>query len=292
MRPFVTKTSNSTKACPCASFLLRMTAAVTAVIFLGGVQAQAKDSVLFQRASIFNGPESGASGGLGYGKGNGEDEERKGRGGGGRRDQQTASEVRGGKPSGLQSRSLYERAAALKDAGRCKQAIPVFRCLAARGRGYELALLRLGQCLLAFEGDGDPAEQAQEGLYWIELAANSGLADAQGDLVGRNLRGGPHNAPDYVAAATWYQLYEENPVRLNVGARPIPEGIREGLSRAVSPEQWAEAEKSAGEWSRVSLKSEPLSSEESAPCRPKSLDGKRRKQPPERVRPGTPKGNY
>ncbi len=197
-----------------------------------------------------------------------------------------------GQRGGTQSRSLYERAAALKDAGRCKQAIPVFRCLAARGLGYELAHLGLGQCLLAFKGDGDPAEQAQEGLYWIELAANSGLADAQGDLVGRNIRGGPYNGPDYITAATWYLLYEENPVRLSVGAQPLPEGTRERLSRALSPEQWAEAKKSAGEWSRVSLKSEPLSPEESAPCRPKNLDYKRRKQPPERVRPGKTRGNY
>ncbi len=63
MRPLFTKILNITGVCPCAASILRMAAAVTAVSLLGGVQVQAKDSVLFEITSILNAPVSGTAGG-------------------------------------------------------------------------------------------------------------------------------------------------------------------------------------------------------------------------------------
>ena len=75
----------------------------------------------------------------------------------------------------------------LRLAGRCAEAIPILRRLAAGGDGYELAQYNLGLCLLdtvKAEPDAQRAASLKlEGSAFILKAANHNLPKAQASLA-------------------------------------------------------------------------------------------------------------
>lgn len=158
-----------------------------------------------------------------------------GSGGGHRRDDNgnivpTAREL---DPAG----TLYSDTLDAANAGECSQeTISVLTCYAYRGHGYEGAQTALGQCLIE-------AKQPQDGLLWLNRAADAGWPDAQKALAHIYLDGKTTDV-DLVAAGKWAVLYSKNPSLLSLGVLPekkLSEEIRERLSQTDRSEAMRQA---------------------------------------------------
>ncbi len=199
---------------------------------------------------------------------------------------------RGGSPDGAMAKKMakrggarpsspgdffYSQALALKNDGKCEEAIPVFSKLAEMGYGYEIAQYHLGDCLLTVAGDEeDPSRAAVHealALHWLLKAGHSNNADAQGLLAALYLDG--YVVPeDRVEAAKWYLLYMRNPIQLKVGAMPLPAGLEVYLLDELRPQEWAKATEEADAWQVVKQEiNRP--SDDGKPRRARGADGDR-----------------
>lgn len=111
--------------------------------------------------------------------------------------------------------------------GQCTQAIPPLTELAKLGRGYENAQHALGLCFLEM-GDKN------QGLVWIDRAADAGLAAAQATHLRLYMSEGTVYT-SHETAAMWLYLYEANPLRLRVGAEDALEDEELKTLRASMP---------------------------------------------------------
>ncbi len=155
-------------------------ALVTAAIFplgaLGPDTAAANDD---PDASFEGGQRGGGKGGPGG----------KGRRGGGPGDSEHPGDDSRNRENSFtfNATRIYARAMQFKAYERCAEAVPLFRCLAKRGRGYELAQYHLGQCLLTLRrtstDEAGKADHWTKATAWTRLAADAGLAEAQGALA-------------------------------------------------------------------------------------------------------------
>lgn len=136
--------------------------------------------------------------------------------------------------------------------GNCAKAIPIYRRLAARGGGFELARFHLGQCLLDAAKTEPDAQRAaslkQEGADDVTRAANSGLPNAQLGLVSMYLDG--NGVPvDPVAAGMWSLIYHTNGTRIALGLPDISPELQARLDHALTATNWAVAQARADTWS-------------------------------------------
>ena len=128
-------------------------------------------------------------------------------------------------PSGPVRLSLdpEQRAEELRLAGKCQQAIPIYRRMVARG-GFEIAQFHLGLCLLDVSKSEPDAQRAaalkQEAADTIIKAANGGLANAQIQLV-RLYLDGVGVAADPVEAGKWALIYHANGSRFVISLPDI-----------------------------------------------------------------------
>jgi len=95
--------------------------------------------------------------------------------------------------------------------GRCAEALDDLKQLANLGRGYESAQHVYGRCLIELGN-------REDGLGWVRRAANAGLAAAQATHLELYLADGI-GYMSHETAAMWLYLYENNPLRLRIGAR-------------------------------------------------------------------------
>ena len=135
--------------------------------------------------------------------------------------------------------------------GRCDEAIPIFRSLASRGSGFEIARYNLGLCLLDMAKAESDAQRAasftQEGAADIRKAANGALPGAQLKLVALYLDGTGVSA-DPVQAGMWSLIYHSNGTRIVLGLPDISSDLQDRLNAALTAKTWAQAQSRADAW--------------------------------------------
>jgi hypothetical protein len=139
----------------------------------------------------------------------------------------------------------------LRLAGKCQEAIPILRQLAARGDGYELAQYNLGLCLLD-AGKAEPDAQRaaslkQEGAASILKAANHNLPKAQASLAEMYL-GGDGVVRDPIEAGKWALIYHANGTRFALGLPNISADLQARLDAVLTDATWAQARARADAW--------------------------------------------
>lgn len=146
------------------------------------------------------------------------------------------------------------KAEGLRQDGKCQQAIPIFRALAAQGYGYELSQYYLGLCLLEISKAQMDAQRAtslkHEGAGWIIKAANSGLPNAEQSLATIYLDGDGVDS-DFVEAGKWSLIYHTDGQRLALGLPDISPSLQARLNSVLTEKAWAEAQSRASAWSPV-----------------------------------------
>jgi len=144
-----------------------------------------------------------------------------------------------------------QRAEELRLAGKCQQAIPIYRHMVALG-GFEIAQFHLGLCLLDVSKTESDAQRAaalkQEAANIIIKAANGGLANAQIQLVSLYLDG--IGVPvDPVEAGKWALIYHANGSRFVISLPDISPELQARLDGVLNATSWAEAQSRANSWS-------------------------------------------
>ena len=143
------------------------------------------------------------------------------------------------------------KAEELRLAGKCQEAIPILRRLAAGGDGYELAQYNLGLCLLDTAKTDPDAQHAAslklEGAAFILTAANHNLPKAQASLAQMYLDG-DGVARDPVEAGKWALIYHANGARFALGLPNISADLQARLDSALTAATWAEAQSRADAW--------------------------------------------
>jgi hypothetical protein len=138
--------------------------------------------------------------------------------------------------------------------GHCDQALPIFRRLAARGPGYEIAQYNLGLCLLdVSKADPDAQHAASvraEAAENIIKAANGGLPKAQSSLVVMYLDGNGVER-DPVQAGMWALIYHANGARMAIGLPNIPDSLQARLDTVLTAETWRQAQSRADAWNPI-----------------------------------------
>ncbi len=151
----------------------------------------------------------------------------------------------------------------LRSIGDCKGAIKALSPLANLGHGYEDAQLAMGQCMIELSGvaedanmpsTSDQERQAyfakplfQNGLNWVNKAANAGSFTAQAYLIRLHLINlAPTQNP--IEAAKWAHLYLKNPARLSLGAPVQAQADIMQLEKSLRLRDWLAGQNIAREW--------------------------------------------
>jgi hypothetical protein len=139
----------------------------------------------------------------------------------------------------------------LRLAGKCQDAIPILRQLAAGGDGFELAQYNLGLCLFDTSKAEPDAQHAAslklEGAAFILKAANHNLPKAQASLAQMYLDG-DGVVRDPVEAGKWALIYRANGARSALGLPNISADLQARLDGVLSDAAWAEARARADAW--------------------------------------------
>ncbi|WP_323760910.1 hypothetical protein [Maricaulis sp.] len=109
--------------------------------------------------------------------------------------------------------SGFESAARLVDQGRYSEALPILRCIAVQGEGFEIAQFLAGHSAMAMsELDTTPAilrdDMRIEGFERLAAAGNAGWPAAQAELATAYAGIGTEQAHD--EAAYWAAVYRRN----------------------------------------------------------------------------------
>lgn len=161
--------------------------------------------------------------------------------------------MRGSGGGAMTSGELYSRAMSLKASGRCEAAERPLMHLAKQGGGFEIAQFHLGECMLIRTAQRRGPERElliKQGLYWLELSANSGEPKAQALLV-ETLVDEASSTLDIQAAATWYLIFQDNSKRTFLEIVEIDARSTETLFRLATEEDWKHARVKARAWSRI-----------------------------------------
>ncbi len=151
------------------------------------------------------------------------------------------------------SGDLYARAMTLKASGRCTAAERPLTRLAKQGGGFEIAQFHLGDCLLLRTGEMQGPEReflVKQGLYWLELAANSGEPKAQALLV-ETFVDEASGTLDVAGATAWYLIFQDNSRRTFLEIVEIDPEARKTLFRLATEQDWEAAKVTADAWTRV-----------------------------------------
>lgn len=136
--------------------------------------------------------------------------------------------------------TLYSDTMDAANSGNCsQQVVSVLVCYSYRGHGYEGAQTALGECQLK-------NKNTEEGLSWLERAANAGWPDAQKALADAYLTG-EGVAKDPVKAGKWVLLYRKNPSLLSLGVQPDMDLVKK-VSTELDEGEKTEARAAATAW--------------------------------------------
>jgi hypothetical protein len=128
--------------------------------------------------------------------------------------------------------------------GYCEDAVPILQCYVYRGRGNEMAQSTLGKCMIQEASVGD--KEWQEGVTWLRRAGDTGLPEAQSQLVQTLAQS--NNPGDIVEAQTWRIIYERGKSS-PFPPPPLPSSVVAQLNARLSPAMRSEADDRARMWS-------------------------------------------
>lgn len=135
--------------------------------------------------------------------------------------------------------------------GKCKEAIPILRRLAAMGADHAISQDHLGLCLFNVAKSVPDAAQAaglrREAAQFIIQSANNGFPNAQLQAVTIYLDG-YGVAVDPVEAGKWSLIYQSNSLRYTIGLPDISEELQARLDKALTGKSWDEAQARASGW--------------------------------------------
>jgi hypothetical protein len=147
----------------------------------------------------------------------------------------------------------YETALKYKQQGEFPKAIELLEPEAKQGKGFEMAMLVLGQCYLGMADKAptpqDAVDDTKKGGAWFEGAAESGLTEAQEQMSRLYIEGGRFKV-EPVEAGKWYMLWKANPKRFQAIGKPFDPKLEQKLKDTLTDAQWTEARQAAMDLAR------------------------------------------
>jgi hypothetical protein len=149
---------------------------------------------------------------------------------------------------GPDRRSSYDIATDHVDNGRYAQALPILRCVAGQGHGYEVAQYLAGLSAIRMSVDGATPELEREdlrveGFERLELAAHAGWPAAQAELTTQYFEIGHDEALQ--KAAMWAAVYRHNGRDQLYGVDRIDDVLEAQISDMVGMDGQTAAEQAA-----------------------------------------------
>ena len=153
------------------------------------------------------------------------------------------------RPGGFGAGGGFNRAAALVDAGRFAEALPLLRCSAARGEGYEVSQHLAGISALEVSvsealSEDRRADYRREGFERLTLAAEAGWPASQAELAERYAEIDTDEAR--YLAAYWDAVYHANRRDQALGIDRIPTPVSNRIRAAAGEDALARAQTDAG----------------------------------------------
>lgn len=170
----------------------------------------------------------------------------------------------GGEGGNRNGRAMdYASAAALVDQGEYSRALPVLRCLADRGDGYEIAQYLAGHATIALsEQESTPdilqPELYLEGIDRLDIAARAGWPSAQARLAELYWRAGSEDGLSN--AAYWSAVYRNNARDRALGVDRLSDHIEREIQSALDADANAAITQSA-----LAFTPEPMPQRETSP---------------------------
>jgi hypothetical protein len=168
------------------------------------------------------------------------------------------------RPGGQSAREFgaggYNAATRLYDEGLYAEALPILRCVAKQGQGYEIAQHLAGMAALNLSGDealsaDRRADYRSEGFDRLTLAAGAGWPGSQAELARKYFE---IDTPEARAeAAYWAEVYARNPRDRAIGLDRIGGETGRAIDAAVGPDGLSEAQARS-----AAFLTEPLEAEE------------------------------
>lgn len=137
---------------------------------------------------------------------------------------------------------MIDRARALETENGCAEAVPTYRVLASYGRNFEIAQYELSRCLLSSDA---PALDVAEAVVWLERAALAGHSPSQKLLATTLAETGL-----YQPALAWAIVFNTDNGKAITPVADLTPAFMQQLESRLSPEQIAEAEEFALDFSR------------------------------------------
>ncbi|MEC9250456.1 MAG: hypothetical protein VX501_07390 [Pseudomonadota bacterium] len=153
-------------------------------------------------------------------------------------DHPRADRARGGPAGGAAGpASGFTLAARLVDGGQYQPALPILRCVADQGHGYEIAQYLAGYSLLRLANEPNTPEilrpeHRAEGFERLESAARAGWGAAQAELAQVYWEVGSNEAVE--RGLYWASVYTRNTRDRAYGIDRIPDALEAQLEQAVT----------------------------------------------------------
>ncbi|WP_417492044.1 hypothetical protein [Maricaulis sp.] len=156
---------------------------------------------------------------------------------------------RGGRPDGNRGgASGFDMAVQLVDRGEYQEALPILRCVAGQGSGFEIAQYLAGYSAIRLAtAETTPAilrdEMRVEGFDRLTSAAQAGWPTAQAELAVQFASLDSAEAPE--RAAYWAAVYRRNARDRTYGLDRLDDGIEARIASRIDAAQTAEIENQA-----------------------------------------------
>jgi hypothetical protein len=165
---------------------------------------------------------------------------------------------------GPDRRSSYDIATDHVDHGRYEQALPILRCVAGQGHGYEVAQYLAGLSAIRMSEGGETPELERadlrvEGFERLEIAANAGWPSAQAELTQQYFDIGTADALQ--KAAIWAAVYRQNGRDQLYGVDRIDNALEAQIYEMIGPEGQVAAEQAADDQFVTMMTTETISTE-------------------------------
>lgn len=158
----------------------------------------------------------------------------------------------------------FTLAARLVDQERYEAALPILRCVADQGHGYEIAQYLAGYSLLRLaDAQSTPEilrpEHLTEGFERLEIAATAGWGAAQAELVQAYWDVGSTEALE--RGVYWASVYARNSRDRAYGIDRIPDALEAQLNQAVSHDVRLSLQGQATDFVTEAMQARPLTPE-------------------------------
>ncbi len=170
----------------------------------------------------------------------------------------------GGGAQDVRSLSGFEAATRLVDRGQYAEALPILRCVARQGEGFEIAEYLAGHSALALSREAETPDLLRddlhaEGLDRLISAGEAGWPAAQAELA--EAFEALETDTSHTEAAYWAAVYRGNMRERAYGLDRLDDNIEARIDTALSPEERAIASSRAATFTPTRLERLPMTPE-------------------------------